>query len=210
MVKLTKQTTKHYFISAGLLAISAVSFGIFLSSSPQQKVSQNIENKVLSAQTSPTQTPPPTGKSINGWSANSRFVAASSTGIPTSVSQPKVHQQEPTATPPPDNVPTAVPTAETVQLHVSINGGNEFTLTIEQGKNQCDVLAKALQDGKISQLLMRFDSNLGSYAVYQINGLGKENSVWWVYKVNGQSPSQGCSYIQVSNGDRVSWEYIGH
>ena len=57
--------------------------------------------------------------------------------------------------------------------------------------------------------MMKFDSSLGTNGVYQINGIGKENTIWWVYTVNGKSPTQGCSYIKVNNNDVVVWEYQG-
>jgi len=95
------------------------------------------------------------------------------------------------------------------KINVSITGISGFELSIAQGANHCDVLSTALSQGKISSLNMKYDENLKTYAIYQINGLGKENSVWWVYEVNGQSPSQGCSYIKVNNGDKIEWKYIG-
>lgn len=96
-----------------------------------------------------------------------------------------------------------------LQVNILINNNTEFSVLLEPGSNQCDVLSKALEQGKISSLNMRYDDNLKTYAIYQINGLGKENSVWWVYEVNGQSPSQGCSYIKASEGDQIKWRYIG-
>jgi hypothetical protein len=57
---------------------------------------------------------------------------------------------------------------------------------------------------------MRYDNNLGTNAVYQINGIGKDNAVWWVYKVNGQSPNQGCNFIKVNDGDKAEWSYLGN
>ncbi len=95
------------------------------------------------------------------------------------------------------------------QVQVSINGGIYFSVDVEMGSNQCDVLSNALNQGKISSLNMQFNSSYGSYGVYQINGIGKENQVWWTYLVNGDSPSSGCSYIKANNDDSVSWKYIG-
>jgi len=45
------------------------------------------------------------------------------------------------------------------QINVSINNSLNFTLDIEDGANQCDVLSKALADGKISSLNMKYDGN---------------------------------------------------
>lgn len=105
--------------------------------------------------------------------------------------------------------PEPIQTPQTNQISVSINGSSSFTVSVTDGVNQCDVLSKALSDGKISSLNMRYDSNFGTYAVYQINGIGKENSVWWTYTVNNQSPNQGCSYVKAKNNDNVEWKYIG-
>jgi len=104
--------------------------------------------------------------------------------------------------------PTPVDTS-TSQVNLSINGGSSFSVVVNKDANQCDVLSKALEQGKISILDMRYDKTYETYAVYQINGIGKENSVWWVYTVNGHSPSQGCSYIKANNDDKVEWKYVG-
>lgn len=106
-------------------------------------------------------------------------------------------------------IPTPAPQKLQYQVSLSINGEASFSVEVPEGSNQCDVLSRALDQGKISSLNMRYDSNYGTYAVYQINEIGKENSVWWVYKVNGQSPSQGCSYIKVNNSDNIEWKYVG-
>lgn len=103
--------------------------------------------------------------------------------------------------------PTLNITAES-KVNVTLNGTN-FEVKINDNSNQCDVLSKALEQGKIQSLNMRYDNSLGSYGVYQINGVGKENSVWWTYKVNGQSPSKGCSYVKANSGDSIEWKYIG-
>ncbi len=107
----------------------------------------------------------------------------------------------------PSTIP--LPTTQIIQVNLSINASSSFAVFVSEGANQCDVLSKALADGKISSLNMRYDSNFETFAVYQINGLGKENSVWWTYLVNGQSPNQGCSFIKVKNNDSVEWRYIG-
>lgn len=97
-----------------------------------------------------------------------------------------------------------------ISVSLSINGSSVGSFEILQGSNQCDVLTQALSQGKIQSLNMRYNNDMGTNAVYQINGIGKENTVWWGFKVNGQSPSQGCSYIKVNDGDNVLWEYVGN
>lgn len=114
---------------------------------------------------------------------------------------------QPTATTAPQ--PTSAPAVHTFQVSLKINGSSVGNVDMQEGNNQCDVLSRAKDQGKISSLLMKYDNNLGTNGVYQINGMGKDNVVWWVYKVNGQSPSQGCSYIKANSGDTVEWEYKG-
>ncbi len=109
----------------------------------------------------------------------------------------------------PTSTPTTTPQIQKLAILVSIDGGSEFPLSIEEGKNQCDVLSQALSKGKISSLNMQYNSAFGSNAVYQINGLGQEGQVWWTYSVNGQNPPLGCSHITVHNNDNVRWTYIG-
>lgn len=108
--------------------------------------------------------------------------------------------------------PTPTGSIDSTKLTVSLSiaGSSVGSFEIPQGSNQCDVLTQALSQGKIQSLNMRYNSDMGTNAVYQINGVGKENSVWWTFKVNGQSPSQGCSYIKTNSGDSVLWEYIGN
>ena len=107
--------------------------------------------------------------------------------------------------------PTSTPqvNASKINVTLSVDGGSSSEITIDNGANQCDVLTKALEQGKIQSLNMRYDNSLGSNGVYQINGIGKDNSIWWTYKVNGKSPSQGCSYVKANNGDSVEWNYQG-
>jgi len=104
--------------------------------------------------------------------------------------------------------PTSAP--QGLKVSLSINGSSVGLIDVSKNANQCDVLSQALSQGKIQSLNMKYNNDMGTNAVYQINGIGKENAVWWVFKVNGQSPSQGCSYIKVNNGDNSEWSYIGN
>lgn len=172
------------------------------------------------AQSNVKNTPPPTPKPQILVSSPT----PSSTPIPTpkptataKVTAITIPTPAPVSTPAPSILPTANPSAENstpapaakLSLELSVNGGSGFSMEVEEGSNQCDILSQALQQGKISQLNMKYDSNLNTYAVYQINGIGKENNVWWTYKVNGQSPNQGCSHIKANSGDYIEWNYMG-
>ncbi|VVA44128.1 conserved exported hypothetical protein [Candidatus Roizmanbacteria bacterium] len=131
---------------------------------------------------------------------------------PTMVPTQPIQQIQPTNTPTPTQTPTpnTLPITTSITISLSVGGSTVGSFNIPQDSNQCDVLTQALSQGKIQSLNMRYNSDFGTNAVYQINGIGKENAVWWGFKVNGQSPSQGCSYIKVNNGDSVLWEYVGN
>lgn len=166
--------------------------------SPKTSSKENVKTEVKTVAAIPTPSSSPTLAPLT----QAKILVPTPTPQPTPMSAvlPTV---TPTAT------PTPVPAVQTMQVNLVINGGGNLTINVDPGNNQCDVLSKASEQGKISSLNMRYDNNLGTNAVYQINGIGKENSVWWTYKVNGVSPSQGCSYLKVNNGDKIEWSYLG-
>jgi hypothetical protein len=135
----------------------------------------------------PTATPSPTTSATGGNTSSSAITANPS--------------------PSPTAIPTTAPVLE--QVFLSINGGTVLSIDVSSGANQCDVLNAALSQGKIQSLNMRYNQDMQTYAVYQIDGVGKESAVWWVYKVNNTSPSQGCSYVKAHTGDSIIWEYKG-
>ena len=100
-------------------------------------------------------------------------------------------------------------TSDKATIHVAIDSGGSFDITLNKGSNQCDVLNQSLSDKKISNLVMKYDNSLDSYGVYVINSLGKDNAVWWTYEVNGKSPNMGCNHVAANHGDSVLWKYIG-
>lgn len=114
--------------------------------------------------------------------------------------------------PPPANETniTQLPTTgPSLTVGLSILGSQKMDVQLTPEANQCEVLSKALEQGKITSLDMRYDQTYKTYAVYKINGIGQENSVWWVYSVNGQEAPKGCSYIKANNGDEIEWKYLG-
>jgi len=189
--------TRQHLIFYSLIGSAGVLLGLFFWSSPDRFKNLNPVSPPQS-QTAPAATP--------ATAANPAKPALndSSTG---------------TAAPSPSRSPglsaaavsnTAAP-VEVSQFAVSlaINGQGGAEVVVPDGANQCDVLAKALEQNKIASLDMRYDANYGSYGVYKINGIGQSNQVWWTYKVNGTSPPQGCSYIKANPRDNVAWEYKG-
>jgi hypothetical protein len=94
-----------------------------------------------------------------------------------------------------------------VKVFLSVNGSPKGDVTLKSGSNHCQVLSQAYATGLISSLDMRYNSQYKTYGVYVIDGIGDPSSVWWVYKVNGQSPP-GCSYMKVHGGDSVNWQYL--
>lgn len=97
-----------------------------------------------------------------------------------------------------------------VKVSLSINGSLVGQIDMKNSQNHCDVLSEALSQKKIKSLDMRYNKDFKTSVVYQINGIGKKDSVWWGFKINGQSPDQGCRYIKVKNGDNSDWSYLGN
>lgn len=97
-----------------------------------------------------------------------------------------------------------------LRVLLSINGTPAGSVDMKNDQNQCDVLTQALSQKKIKSLDMRYNKDFKTSVVYQINGIGKKDSVWWGFKVNGKSPNQGCSNIKVKNGDNSEWSYLGN
>ncbi|PJA55894.1 hypothetical protein CO165_01150 [Candidatus Roizmanbacteria bacterium CG_4_9_14_3_um_filter_33_18] len=108
--------------------------------------------------------------------------------------------------------PTVVPTKteQNVKVSLSINDLPAGQVDMKSNQNHCDVLSEALSQKKIKSLDMRYNKDFKTSVVYQINGIGKKDSVWWGFKVNSKSPDQGCSYINVKNGDSSDWSYLGN
>lgn len=200
---------KSPFITAAIICFAvAIAIPLFVSNSEKKEI------KGVSQKINPTSTPTPTALPSPTY-----FYKQTSTN-PTTIPRPKAdqplaetqttsssnNQQNPTST------PTSAPAqaAKTFQVSLKINDSSVGNVDVQEGGNQCDVLTRAKDQGKISQLLMKYDNNLGTYGIYQINGQGQENSVWWTYKVNGASPSQGCSLVKANSGDSVEWKYAGN
>lgn len=156
------------------------------------------DSKLDPASITITPTPTPTTLSANDTKPTSQ-ITPSSTPIPTNLPSP-------TSTTPPTTTP--VPTTH-LQLTLQIDNDPPFNLEVDSPKNHCQILEAALAQGKLSSLNLKFFPSLSSYAVYQINGLGDTNQVWWTYSVNGQQPPYGCSQVIVNQGDVIHWTYAG-
>lgn len=202
MNKISRKTIKKYFPSP-FLVLAAMCFllavGSFLLAgnlSQSQKQAVRKEETIRKEKNEAISKPPVQ------QSVESKIITPAPL-IPTS----SPVQRQSLSNPVPAPTPTPVPSGLKVLL--TINGSSAGSVNVSSGANQCDVLSQALSEGGIKSLNMRYNSDLGTYGVYQINGIGQENAVWWVYKVNGQSPNQGCSFIKVNNGDSVEWSYLG-
>lgn len=178
-----------FFSTEKISVVKAVSSKISVTPSPLLTESETIVAANTTEETSSVASPTLSSPTASPVKEQEGF----SQSTPTQIATPKV-----------------TPAKQTFTVSLSVNGSGVGDVTLEEGANQCDVLTQAQEQGKISNLLMKYDNSLGTYGVYQINGMGKETSVWWVYNVNGQSPSQGCSYISAKNGDSVEWEYKGN
>lgn len=100
------------------------------------------------------------------------------------------------------------PQPATIAVSLSINGSRKGEVSIEPGKNHCDVLNQALADGTIDSLDLRWNAAWKTYGVYKINGQGEDNTINWVYEVNGKSPHVGCSLAKPAAGDTINWKYL--
>lgn len=154
----------------------------------------------------PTATLEPTETVTNMPQRKGPTSAPVPTTKPTSSTTQQSQTPNTSGNPQPTNTPAQ---AQNLSVNLSINGSSAGQVSVPTGSNICDVLSAARDQGKISSLNMRYDNSLGTYGVYQINGVGKENSIWWTYSVNGSEPGQGCSYIKAVNDDNINWKYVG-
>ena len=188
----------------GLIGAASVFFILFWLEKPQIKSTKKLKETSVVVTKTPTatSTSTPSPRSVLPLAASPTLPPA---GGPTTSTLSQTTSTTSTTTA--NAAPASNPQGN--QINVSVTGSSSFTETVPDGSNQCDILTHAQQDGKISQLLMKYDASLGSYGVYQINNLGKNNQVWWTYKVNDQSPPLGCNHIKANNGDSVEWIYVG-
>jgi len=202
MDKISRKTIKKYF-SSPFLVLAAMCFLLAISSFILSGKSSQSQKQVLQK-----------GEVIRKEKSETISKTPTPTPAPTVTSTPLISTSAPVQKQSPSgSVPTPIPTSTTVpsglKVLLTINGSSVGSVNVPSGANQCDILSQALSEKEIESLNMRYNSDLGTYGVYQINGIGQENVVWWVYKVNGQSPNQGCSFIKVNNGDSVEWSYLG-
>lgn len=201
--KLTYYLISLTIIFAALFLAGSVSFILALNN---QTTPVSTPTPQISLASSPSSSPSP---SLIPTSQSKTTIKPSPTPIP--ISTPSaVSSATPTSA---SNQPAPAPQTFQISLTVTREQGGQVIIpttqvSVPEGVNQCDVLSKALEQGKISQLNMKYNPSLKSYGVYQINGVGKENDVWWVYTVNGQSPA-GCSFVKANNGDNIEWRYVG-
>ncbi|HSX19351.1 MAG TPA: DUF4430 domain-containing protein [Candidatus Saccharimonadales bacterium] len=208
-----KKITNIFKNISPLLIISAVSFlialGFWLYPPKRETVQKETTPEVQSATTQVSEEPSPTPTASSTIKTQTIISKASPTSTPQIKSPISQNNQSSNQQSSPSPTPSSTSQTPTFQVSLKINGASAGNVDVPQGSNQCDVLSKALDQGKISSLNMRYESNYGSNAVYQINGIGNPNSVWWVYKVNGNSPSEGCSKVSANSNNNIEWEYKG-
>lgn len=96
-----------------------------------------------------------------------------------------------------------------ITVNLSINNAENLEVSVPNGADTCEVLKKALDQSKIVNLKMKYSEEFKTFSVYKINDLGKEDSVWWTFEVNGKAPPAGCSLVKVNQGDKINWKYLG-
>jgi len=201
-----KKTLPLLITLAGLALAANISLGLYHFTNEQVIPEPTPEPAVLAVTSAPspepTDTPTPTTAQKNIFTKKTQ---PTSTPTPTPTTSPQARTNPETQA---TSTPTPTPT-QSITVAVQINSDPSFSLSINSGQNHCDVLSSALSQGKLSSLNMQYNPSFGSYAVYQINGLGTEGQVWWTYSVNGQNPPLGCSHITANNGDSIHWSYAG-
>jgi hypothetical protein len=220
--------TLTVLLSLFLAAISSYGFYLFANTSEDEKAYQttDFQEKVAGAHSENQPETAPTSKESVGTQESSQpKQAAEGTqenlieeSVPTSKAestpQPTPQKASPpkkssTSSPTPSPTPTSTPVVQEITVEMSIDGVGSFSLSLQTGKNHCELLNHALSENKISSLNMKHNPSLGSYGVYQINGLGQEGQVWWVYEINQKKVAYGCSQVQAKDGDSIEWKYIG-
>ena len=197
---------------SGLLVCLIVGIAMVVSSIAVQPT--KLHAKVSSAHTTATAASTSTTQNTGqGTTSNSSPAGATSTvksgaaAAASSANSASSPSQSSTNTEGTAKTATSQPTS--VDVTLQINGKTAGNVTVASNANQCDVLSGALKQGVISDLDMRYFSNLASYGVYVINGQGDHDTVWWAYTVNGKSPPVGCSKQGVSGGEITNWIYTG-
>lgn len=200
-------------VLTGLTLTGAFTYGLSLVLPPLES---NPVKSISLSETDPTPTLAPQDSKLDSAS-----ITITPTPTPTTLSANDTNitpQITPSSTPTPTNPPLLTPTTSPtttpaptthLQLTLQIDNDPPFDLEVDSPKNHCQVLEAALAQGKLSSLNLKFFPSLSSYAVYQINGLGDTNQVWWTYSVNGQQPPYGCSQVMVNQGDVIHWTYAG-
>ncbi|MCM1136859.1 MAG: DUF4430 domain-containing protein [Clostridium sp.] len=81
-------------------------------------------------------------------------------------------------------------------------------VSFNEGATALDVLKSVAQEQKM-QLDFEQSPAYGAYVKGINNIYGKElgDMSGWLYQVNGESPSVGCSSYQLADGDKVVWQY---
>lgn len=191
-------SSKHLFVLGTLLAVSAVSLiGYFVTAPKHDSVTDAPMAQSQPASQAQSESKPMANQSqadsSQSTTGNSQQTTMPSNGSMSTQPAGDTTQQQ----------------QSSINVNVTVAGSSSFSLMLPSPANQCDVLSHALGAGKISQLDMRYNSGYGSYGVYKINNIGQANQIWWTFRVNGVSPSKGCSYVPANNYDQIVWEYIG-
>lgn len=113
---------------------------------------------------------------------------------------------EPTSTPQPTSTPMPTVVVKIVNLQIQTpDGTSNFTVTLKDGANVCDILQTAKDVGKITSLTLD-DSYLSAYkSKYVLEMNGYRNN--WTFTVNGASPL-GCSLSNPKPNDIIVWKFL--
>jgi hypothetical protein len=179
--------------------------------------SHELDSQLISAKNAPIikiSTAPSSNKASSTNSSTSSGSAGTTTGKSSGTQQinASLSQQSPTQAPQyasPASTPSS-PQPSTVQVTLAVNDQVKGVVALSSTSNQCDLLNQAYAQGILTELDMRYNSELKTYGIYRIDNIGDPNTVTWTYTVNGKPPQFGCSYIKVQNSETVNWQYLNN
>lgn len=217
-------------VITGLMLSASITFASFSFSAKREVVIEKpTESKsVLGLEVTVSPTPSPIPSTAASLTATNAYKAtptpkpsATPVAVPTPVtnSNPQnptpvivqiISTPAPVASLTPEATPTSEPSPSPVAQKIAVeikqpDAQMNFELEIIEGIDACAALQKAKDEGKINSLTIsdKYLESFGTLLIEEINGY-KNN---WVFTVNGESPN-GCSLINLKNGDKVVWEFL--
>jgi len=191
------------FLAIIFLSLSVISY-FYFNNQPLKKTGEN--KPVVKKLFTPTVIATPTlniEPEIKNQKVLSLALITPTPNIPTQVN---VQSANPPLSQYVNNVNISTPTPEDIIfLEINAPDGNiKSTLVYKNDSNPCSILNDAKNIGIIKSVtIMHYDAPLNSDYVKEIN----EFSDNWVFTIDGDKKSTGCSNYKLNKNTRVSWIY---